>query len=893
MQQLPANVLDFWGKGGGPVEGEPGFHPLVAHCLDVAAVAAVLAKRPGSMFPPALATFLVVLHDIGKFSCSFQVKLHEYWPVAALGPIPATKPPNDPHDQVGLYLLSADLRDIGLRVFPVDSHWSIGREREGIWRALAGHHGRPPQIYDRGRPHDGVLTRPCIEAAQVFADAMFRLFSPEPCPGPSDEYQWEIWRQQCSWSLAGLVTLADWIGSRRAWFPYVRPHQVADPADYYHRHAVPRARAALAKAGLAPAVPSPFHGLRYLFPRIDSPSPVQTWAETVDLPEGPMMAIVEDLTGSGKTEAALTLAHRLLADGRADGIFMALPTMATANAMFGRLADCYRSLFDGNANPSLALAHGKAHLDERFRDTIDGGDDTGQTRQAADPADEPAESHCAAWLADDRRRSLFAQVGVGTLDQALMAAMPLRFAPLRLYGLTRKVLIVDEAHAFDPYMRSIMGRLLQFHAALGGSAIILSATLTRALRGELIAKFRLGLGAGGAFKPAETHYPLATLVAAGQVTETPTRPRDGLPRVVKVARLPDAAAAIDRVIALSDAGAAVVWVRNSVDDAIEAVSALRARGAQAILFHARYIMADRLALEGEVLRRFGRDSRGEERRCILVATQVVEQSLDLDFDAMVTDLAPADLLIQRAGRLWRHQRKPDHRPVAEPVLHIVSPEPVDEPAADWGRSVIPRTFSVYRDPALLWRSARAAFARGEIATPGDMRPLIEAAGDEANTPAALRRAANKAGGKRSADAAIGLMNALAFEDGYTRDSGAWDPDTVISTRLEDDPTVTLRLAVEQNGVLMPVAPGNDLPRAWALSEVRVAKRRVTGCVVPENLKRAAKASWTRRERESENIVLGMLRPDGDGYVVTLLDGDGRAFEAAYDAATGLSLPERV
>jgi CRISPR-associated endonuclease/helicase Cas3 len=357
-----------------------------------------------------------------------------------------------------------------------------------------------------------------------------------------------------------------------------------------------------------------------------------------------------------------------------------------------------------------------------------------------------------------------------------------------------------------------------------------------------------------------------------------------------VERLPDAAAAIGRVMALADAGAAVVWVRNSVDDAIEAVSALRLRGAQPILFHARFTMADRLTIERDVLRRFARDSRGTERHCILVATQVVEQSLDLDFDAMVTDLAPADLLIQRAGRLWRHRR--EARPLAEPVLHIVSPDPVDEPPADWGRSVIPRTLSVYRDPALLWRSARAVFSRGGIATPDDMRSLIEAAGDVTNTPAALQPAANKAGGKISADAAVGLMNALVFEDGYTRDSGAWDPDTAISTRLEDDPTVTLRLAVETDGILVPKASDGDLARGWALSEVRVAKRRIAGCMVPEHLARAAKASWTRREREAEDIVLGMLRPAGDGYVISVLDRDGKAFEASYDDTMGLSLPER-
>jgi CRISPR-associated endonuclease/helicase Cas3 len=419
------------------------------------------------------------------------------------------------------------------------------------------------------------------------------------------------------------------------------------------------------------------------------------------------------------------LAHRLLAAGRADGIFLGLPTMATANAMFGRLADSYRRLFLPEAHPSLALAHSRADLDPRFAAALQ-ADDLPSARSTADPADEPAEAHCAAWLAEDRRRALLAQVGVGTLDQALLAALPVRHAPLRLQGLTGKVLIVDEAHAFDPYMRRELVALLRFHAALGGSAILLSATLPRAVRQGLVDAFRNGLGAPSQALARE-EYPLATLAAAGSIEETPCEVQPGLARRVAVTRLADAEAALDRIAAAAAAGAAVAWVRNTVDDTITAADALRMRGLAPLLFHARFAMVDRLSIEAEVLRRFGRDSAGEARRCVMVATQVIEQSLDIDFDLLCTDLAPADLLIQRAGRLWRHER--DARPVPRPELLVVSPEAVPAPNSDWIKGPLPGTAAVYRDPALLWRSAREVFARGALTTPQDMRPLIEATFD--------------------------------------------------------------------------------------------------------------------------------------------------------------------
>jgi CRISPR-associated endonuclease/helicase Cas3 len=314
-----------------------------------------------------------------------------------------------------------------------------------------------------------------------------------------------------------------------------------------------------------------------------------------------------------------------------------------------------------------------------------------------------------------------------------------------LLGLSQRVLIVDEAHAYDAYVGAELQSLLAFHAALGGSAIVLSATLTAQQRADLARAYRTGLGSDDGNGPTTAAYPAAIVVAAVGVEMQAVELAEGLRRSVTVERVASMAAAADAVIAAAAAGAAGAWIRNTVDDAIEAAELLRARGLDPLLFHARFAMCDRLAVEQEVLRLFGPTSTAAERAgCVLVATQVVEQSLDLDFDLLVSDIAPADLIVQRAGRLWRHPWR-GARPVPGPRLLLLSPEPVADPPADWLGDA--RTRFVYDNPAVLWRSARALLSVGRIVTPDNIRELVEAAYDETNTPPGLARATFRRAGK--------------------------------------------------------------------------------------------------------------------------------------------------
>jgi CRISPR-associated endonuclease/helicase Cas3 len=878
LDPLIGNLLAFWGKARPAQGGAVPFHPALLHCLDVAAVAAVLCEDGLAAGMPELLPalpFLAGLHDIGKFSRGFQQQCPEHWPAAAFGAFGRIS--TERHDTTGYWLVRAHCLDLLRPVFPRTSDDTL----LAILRAVTGHHGRPPQEGDALDPDDPYPRGICpasAAAARKVIGVLHALLAPAPIAPVSRKRAASL-----SWRLAGLVNLADWLGSVEL-FPYVQLSSACDLPGYISAHAMPRARQAVAGAGLRPAAARDFSGLRGLFPAIPAASPVQAWAEQADLPDGPLLALIEDVTGSGKTEAAMVLAHRLLAQGRADGVFVGLPTMATAGAMFARLQDSYRGLFAAGAAPSLALAHGRARLDARFTATILDGQMDGDISDGA----ASASSQCAAWLADGGRRALLAQLGVGTLDQALLSVLPARYAALRQFGLSRKVLIIDEVHAYDHYMRAELAALLRCHADAGGSAILLSATLTRELRENLLNAFVGGLG-GGTVTAVATAYPLVSLATSDGVREQPCCMRKGLARRVAIRRVGDIAAAVAAIADAAARGAAVAWVRNTVDDAIAGWQALAAEGIGATLFHARFAMTDRLSIEQSVLARFGKAS--VERAGVVVATQVIEQSLDLDFDLIVTDMAPADLLIQRAGRLWRHARPPEQRPLAKPELLILGPEPVDAPGADWLSASLPGTAWIY-PAALVWRSARAMLAAGAIETPGNVRALVEAAYDEsAPMPDGLARSETKSIAEAHVTRSLAQMNLLRMEKGYCAAAGAWDSETRTPTRLEDGPTVTLRLAVVSDGQVVPYAANAPPELAWALSEVRVSAARAADAPVPAHLRAAAeqaRAGWGRWEREASDIKLVVLQP-GDGlWRAELTDGKGRPFGASYNETGGLN-----
>jgi len=865
-------LFEFWAKSGR--EGEPALmHSVPHHSLDVAACALVLLDAYQAPVPVPSRTLaaLVALHDVGKFTRPFQAKVPALWPLS-LGHF--SQPPPGYHDDAGYALLCGELKQ---HVSPLFAEWKSASSRYPLFRAVTGHHGRPPRQFDTPDLGRKTACAVCLDAARAFVDEALSVIDPPPLPQLDSAA-----RHRLAWFLAGLAVAADWLGSGRRWFAPVVAAEHTDLHRYWNEVALPRARQAATDAWLLPSPVSQAVGLSHLFPGL-TVRPLQAWAETVLIPDGPALFTIEDATGAGKTEAALVLAHRLMAAGRADGVFFALPTMATANAMYARLEAAYRRLFAAGSTPSLVLSHGRRTLHEGFTASIlDAAAD--RQHDPTEPADQPAGAQCAAWIADDRRKAFLAEIGVGTIDQAIMAVLPTRHAPLRLLGLSRRALIVDEAHAYDAYMTKELHGLLAFQAALGGNAIVLSATLTKKQRGELQAAFVGGLGAEGPADDAAA-YPLTTVGSRAGIAAQPCPIAPGLSRRVTVERVSDRETAVTAITAAARAGAAVAWVRNAVDDAIEAVEELRAAGLDATLFHARFAMGDRQDIEAKVLSLFGRTGSGQVRRGqVLVATQVVEQSLDLDFDLMVTDLAPADLVIQRAGRLWRHQRS--GRPIEGPRLLLLAPEPVDDPTAAWLGPELRRTGFVYPDHALLWRSARALLERGYIETPDGIRPLVEGAYDRdapAAVPAGLAAVSNRAEGAELAAVGIALQNVLKLDEPYERRSGLWEPDVRTPTRLGDAQMV-FRLAREDGGAVVPWYQRGELRRTWALSEVSVRATRLKGADEDQRIQQL-KQAWPAWDRE---IPVLLLRPGGSGrYQSWGIDPREQRRPVTYDESYGL------
>ena len=863
------DMLRFWGKAQ-PCDPErgTGWHPLAYHSLDVAAVGEALLtgdrgfgecisrllRLPREDAEP-LTCYLVGLHDIGKFARKFQAKAPRFYP-ECFGDDPAGLAARYDHGAGGLRLFDVDPQAFKL---PQGT-------RNRIWRplisAVTGHHGAPPEL--RGK--DSLITLrgsdfgPAgIEAAHAFIRQAHDLLAPPQVVPALDS----LHARRASFAVAGLAVLADWIGSNQEWFPYAEP---AQSLESYWKCARRRARRAVADAGVLPAGVRGHLDYGELIDGAAAPSPMQEWARDVELPAGPALFMIEDETGSGKTESALMLAHRLMASGAADGLYVALPTMATANAMFDRLAKAYRHLFAADAEPSIALAHGARDMHEGFRAAMPrGGRDEAPysgTRALDEASETTASAACAAWIADDRRRTFLADAGAGTVDQALLSVLPSRHQSLRLLGLMRRVLILDEIHAYDAYMQREIERLLEFQAGLGGSAILLSATLPLTIRERLTDAFAKGLGVDAGDDSLGMDYPMATICAADIRASTKVPGRSGRARRLAVRFLRSTDDALDEVAMAAGAGKAVLYIRNTVDDALDAHAELQARGLNPCLFHARFALVDRLNRERRIVETFGKRSEPDDRRGkVLIATQVVEQSLDLDFDALVTDLAPIDLLIQRAGRLWRHDGRIRE---GHPELLVVSPEPVSDADEQWIRKDFPRAQYIYPDHARLWLTARTLEDARCIQSPGRLRSLVESVYgncvDDA-IPDSLLGTWLDAQGRAGAARGAATVNVLDLATGYMRDAGVWDSDIRTPTRIDDNPQVTLRLARVVNGRITPYAhdaTSNEPWRAWRLSEVNVSARRVEGEAVPPEhgeATRAAKTSWTRFDSDKILVVL--------------------------------------
>jgi CRISPR-associated endonuclease/helicase Cas3 len=901
---LSAPFVSFWGKAR-PSEGSAvGWHPIAYHSLDVAAcVERILMVRPlarrqaGRILradpdeATALLISLAALHDIGKFATSFQAKRPDLWP-AALGDAPE-EIPTTYHTRDGFCLWTESLSErTGPGLWGGDA-FSLTR----IVQSVMGHHGRPVAI-DLHRDVLSKIFDPAgRSAAEQFADVV-------QIPLESRPLVTERLRDRdvcrATWWVAGLITTADWIGSNEAAFPYTAAMENDPELRAYWEVARQRAEGAVRTAGLEPPAPAARRTFVELTGRMEAPTPAQRWASQVSLPGGPTLFVLEDVTGSGKTEAAQILVHRLMAAGRASGAFWAMPTQATANAMYERQSNALHALFDERSpqRPSLVLAHGNARMHEGFRGTVIRNPGPERASAEADDPDVTSEVACSAFLANSSRAALMADVGSGTVDQAILAILPSKFNTMRLFGLAEKVLVLDEIHAYDAYMAEELKALLRFHAELGACVIALSATLSSKLMAELIDEWRYATAQSK--RPLEpvlpvSAYPLATLVAGdGTVTQSPIEATSWSRRTVAVRQLHDQETVIERLLLAAQAGAAAVWIRNTVDSCREGAAILRARGAADVaVFHARFAQVDRQRREDDVRARFGPSENSKRAGSILVATQVVEQSLDLDFDVMVSDLAPVDLLIQRSGRLWRHAFRWGRPGGPAPELLVLSPPFEKDPPNDWLDDLLPGTKWVYQDAGVLWRTLRALGSHGSIDAPDGLRDLIRQVYDDEFCPPSLQEAADRAQGKTRAATGTARQYTLKIGDGYIGESLIWASDVRVPTRLNDH-QIAVRLGrALADGSIAPWAndDGADLPawHRWALSEVRVSRRRlpINSSSAPAYRAAcdAARSLWGRWEQE---IPLVPLHLERSRWVGSMIHPEGERIAIEYNVDSGFS-----
>jgi CRISPR-associated endonuclease/helicase Cas3 len=660
LRKLSRKALSLWAKKS---KDGPLWLPLASHLADSAAVAQKLWKCwlsdsirqtiadgiTENVSAEHLLVFLSMAHDIGKATPVFQAKksVRNDLDERIVERIQATGLPMKP-----LSVFShADKTPHALATQVLLEHAGCSKNVAVI---LGAHHGKPPDNYTlvhcgigayEENYHLGKTGKDEWTAVQHelidFALELAGFSTIEEIPSPN---------QVSQVLLSGLLIMADWIASSEEYFPYIRLE------DAPETDAQSRASSAWVQMNL----PSPWNvgkvwmrpGLyQERFDFIKQPNAVQSAVTQLaaDI-RVPGILVLEAPMGEGKTEAALVAAEIFAYKAKRKGIFFALPTQATSDGIFPRMLKWVNRL-NSDESHSIRLMHGKAEFNEEYQNLAHGVN-IGE--------DEPGGVFAHEWF-EGRKRSMLDDFVVGTIDQLLLAALKQKHVMLRHLGLDNKVVIIDECHAYDAYMGWYLRRVLSWLGAYHVPVIVLSATLPSQKRQTVIDAYLNS--SQTAIQPPEwisnRDYPLITFTDGGNIKQTPVL-AGRVPRNVYLGFLSenDLMGRIEDL--LSDGGCAGIVV-NTVRRAQELGRALGKHfGEETVqLLHSRFLAPDRAKKERILLKELGKpdgDTHRPEKR-IVIGTQVLEQSLDIDFDVMVTDICPMDLLLQRIGRLHRHKRK--------------------------------------------------------------------------------------------------------------------------------------------------------------------------------------------------------------------------------------------
>ena len=517
--------------------------------------------------------------------------------------------------------------------------------------------------------------------------------------------------------LSGLVIMADWIASNEEYFPLINLENIVSQDNIRWQNGIKKwfeQNPSEAPDIIDPAFADDYYQKRFGFlPREFQEKVFTAIAET----DEPGIFILEAPMGGGKTEAALAATEELMAKKKLNGLFFGLPTQATSNGIFPRINDWLKNLADEyGVRETMKLMHGKAALNELQDDLTQGvyvDEDYGSGVLTA------------AWFAG-RKTAILSDAVVGTVDHFLLAALKQKHLALRHLGLAKKIIIIDEVHAYDAYMDVFLTRAIEWMGAYGIPVVLLSATLPAEIRQKLIRAYLSGQGHGIRDKEVVNYaaifdsenYPLLTYTDKGKIYQKKdfVKKKD---RQISVKALAEENL-ITTLKQLLVNGGVVGIIVNTVKRSQHIFEQLTATfGNNVSLLHAKFIDTDRMTKEKVLMQNIGKGAK-RPKRAIIVGTQVLEQSLDIDFDVLITDLCPMDLLLQRVGRLQRHDiTRPQG--INEPVLYVMGQS--DTLEFEKGAVAIYGTYLLARTQKIL--------PKEKIAIPSDISKLVQRVyGDE-------------------------------------------------------------------------------------------------------------------------------------------------------------------
>lgn len=643
-------------------------HSVLNHCQIVGEIARCLISR----FPESIRNHLFPLgsemvagsHDIGKVSPTFVAKIldacgTDYKAMPELSRVnPALEEQWGGHAGVS----QATAESLGVPKY--------------VAEILGQHHGFNPQVDDKRGDAESFGGPGWFDERKKLVSALKECLKAD-WPTFDSAAQARV--------VAGLTSVADWIGSGEFF---------ENPNEDWR----PNITAALNDAGfIKPTIRSGVSFTELFDPVNLTMQPREPQSLFIEQVSGPGVYILEAQMGMGKTEAALYAAYQLLAQDKATGIYFALPTQLTSNKIYDRFNAFLEQIVSAETPKRSLLLHSGAWL----RDT------------------EIGEEGCpgGAWF-NQNKRGLLAPFAVGTIDQALMAVMNVKHGFVRAFGLAGKVVILDEVHSYDLYTGTILNELVVFLRQIGCTVIILSATLSQVRRATLLQQITTSKA-----------YPLITAVPAGgeksKLVEAGVPTADGTPVMLQLCSKDEQA--LEEALRRAALGQQVLWIENTVAEAQQRYLDIASRavqyGCETGLLHSRFTPQHRAINEDRWVALYGRPGWPQRVNCgrILVGTQVLEQSLDIDADFLVSRFAPTDMLLQRLGRLWRHADAPRHTS-ARPECWLLTPsleQALFSPGSAFGRSAI-----VY-SPYVLCRSLEAWQGIQSIRLPSGIRPLID------------------------------------------------------------------------------------------------------------------------------------------------------------------------